>query len=442
MPIPTQRLFWLFAVGLLPAAVVAIARLMQWPWDGLGLVLGWDGLVAGLALADATTRRRPGLQVGRRCPDVLSIGRSNPVSLELSCTGAEPLPVTLWDDAAPDVVAEGMPVTLELLPGQALALKYHLRPGRRGHFALGMVWARWPTRFGLWHHQRQYAVQQDTKVYPDLQVLRTYDLWLREARDERATRATRMRGGESEFERLREYTQDDDVRRIDWKATARRRSLICREYQLERDQNVVFALDMGRWMTADSAGLPQFDRALNAALMLAHVASRAGDHTGLLAFDTEVRAWLPPLGGPGATRRLIRASFDLEPSLLEPDFRAGLVGLRRRLKKRSLVVLFTQVLDPVRKDELVPLLRALQPVHLPIVVMLRDENLEAILQPGVGDAPEALYVKGAAAAEVTDRERMAEDMRRAGAIVVHVKPSELTSEVVRRYLEVKSRRLL
>lgn len=442
MLIPTKRMFWLVAMGLPPAVFVAVARLMQLPWDGLQLLLGWDGLVAMLALADGLTRRHPGLRIRRNCPDVLSIGRSNPVSLDVTVSGSEPLLVSLHDDGAEHVLPEGTPTTLEIAPGKVVVLKYHLRPTRRGSFRLGQVWARWPTRLGLWQHQHRFEAQQDVCVYPDLQALRTYDLWLQQAKDERMTRATRQRGGESEFERLREYTQDDDVRRIDWKATARRRTLIAREYQLETDQNVVFCLDMGRWMTADSGGLPQFDRALNAALMLAHVASRAGDHTGLLAFDTQVRAWMPPQGGPGATRRLIRACFDLEPSLVEPNFRDGLVGLRRRLKKRSLVVLFTQVLDPARKDELVPLLRALQPVHLPIVVMLRDEGLDAILQPGVEDVPEALYVKGAAAAEVTDRERMAEEMRRAGAIVVHCKASELTSEVVRRYLEVKARRLL
>jgi len=442
MPVPTRRLFWLFAAGLVPAVLVALARLLHWPWDGLGALWAWDGAVAGLAAIDALSRRKLPLHVARRCPDVLSIGRSNPVALELSLSGGEGIAVSLTDDGAPPVPAEGMPVTVRVEPGRPLSLRYHLRPTRRGLWRIGAVWARWPTRLGLWQHQRRFAVEQDARVYPDLQSLRAYDLWLREARDERMTRATRQRGGESEFERLREYTQDDDVRRIDWKATARRPTVIAREYQLERDQNVVFALDLGRWMTADSGGLPQFDRALNAALMLAHVAARNGDQTGLLTFDSDVRTWLPPQGGPGATRRLIRASFDLEPSLAEPDFRAGLAGLRKRLKKRSLVVLFTQVLDGIRKDELVPLLRALQPVHLPVVVMLRDENLEAILQPGMPDSPDAPYVKGAAAHTVSERDRICEELRRAGAIVVHVRPAELTSAVVRRYLEIKARRLL
>lgn len=443
LPVPTFRLFVLACVGLLPALAVAIARMMRWPYDGLPALAVCDAALLAVALLDALSRRRVAVQVERRCPPVLSIGRSNPVRLELLLRSAEPLDVTVTDSGAERVLPEGLPATVPLCPQHPVALRYTLHPQARGAHRLGSVWLRWPSRLGLWQQQQQRRdLGQEVRVFPDLLALRTYDVWVCQARAERMTRATRQPGGESEFERLREYSQDDDVRRIDWKATARRRTVMARQFQLERDQNVVIALEMGRWMTADSDGLPQFDRALNAALMVAHVATKMGDHTGLLAFDSQVRAWLPPQGGPGAIRRLIRASYDLQPSLDEADFRAAVGHLRRRLPKRSLVLLFTQVLDPERADELRVLLRALRPVHLPVVVMLRDEGIEALAQPAENADVAEAYVKGAAAAHLLERERLVEGMRRAGALVIDCRPAELTSRAVQRYLEVKSRQML
>jgi uncharacterized protein (DUF58 family) len=213
----------------------------------------------------------------------------------------------------------------------------------------------------------------------------------------------------------------------------------------------VFALDLGRLMTAQARsgpdgepGLSHLDHALNATLMLSHVAMRAGDHVGLVAFDAKVRTFLPPEGGPRATRRIVQACYDLFPTLVEPDYRMVFTQLRQRLRKRSLVVLFTQVLDPATQKMLVPLVRSLSPTHLPLCILLRDASVEALLEPDGehADTELDLYTRGPAAAEVQWRERLAEDMRRAGALVLHVRPEELTGRLIQRYLEVKQRQWL
>ncbi len=446
LPIPTERLVALAVLGLVPAiaagAWALLAQDAQASLPAVSALIALDVAIGLVAAADALTRRRLAVEVARHCPPVLSIGRANLAQITVTSRIAEQLTVQIRDDAAHDVAVEGL-ADAALVPanGQTV-LRYALKPACRGERQLGTIWLRWPTRMGLWQHQRGWAVEQRVRVYPDLLALRTRQSWLAPGREATAARAQRKRGGQSEFERLREYNQDDDVRRIDWRATARRHALMVREYQLERDQRIVFALDMGRWMTAESCGIPIFDRALNAALWLGQLAVQAGDHVGLVAFDSQVRSWLAPVGGPGAMRRLVRSAFDLHASLVEPDYETGLTVVRTRLARRSLVVLFTQVLDPTRRDELVRVIRALQPQHLPVVVSLRDEALDGLATATAWDGPDALYLRGTAACHVLERERIAAELRQAGAIVVHERAENLNAGLVRRYLDIKVRQLL
>jgi uncharacterized protein (DUF58 family) len=204
---------------------------------------------------------------------------------------------------------------------------------------------RWKTPLGLWWRQVRVASRHPVRAYPDVQAVRTYELLARQSLENRLVRTVRLRGGENEFEALRDYQRDDEYRAIDWKATARRQKLITGEYQQECNQSVLCLLDCGRLMTAESLGLSQLDHALNAVLMLSHVATRAGDQVGLCAFDARVRAYLPPQGGRRAAQRVIAASYDIHAQIVETDFEAAYGFLSQRLRKRSLVVLFTQVVD-------------------------------------------------------------------------------------------------
>jgi uncharacterized protein (DUF58 family) len=258
-------------------------------------------------------------------------------------------------------------------------------------------------------------------------------------------RTVRLRGGENEFEALRDYQRDDDYRAIDWKATARRQKLITREYQQERNQSVLCMLDCGRLMTAETQGLSQLDRALNAVLMLSHVATRAGDQVGLLAFDTRVRAFLPPQGGRRAAQRVVAASYDIHAQIVETDFEAAYGYLSQRLRKRSLVVLFTEVIDEVSAKSVVRTVRSLGPRHLALVVLFRDETLDAMAEPRrtepdikVAD----LYQRAAAAEAILWRDRLVRDLQEAGALVLHVSPRKLTPSLINRYLHIKAQRLL
>ena len=322
-------------------------------------------------------------------------------------------------------------------------MTYHVRPGRRGLYELGDHHLRWKTPLGLWWRQVRVASRHPVRVYPDVQAVRTYELLARQSLENRLVRTVRLRGGENEFEALRDYQRDDDYRAIDWKATARRQKLITREYQQERNQSVLCMLDCGRLMTAESLGLSQLDHALNAVLMLSHVATRAGDQVGLCAFDTRVRAYLPPQGGRRAAQRVIAASYDIHAQIVETDFEAAYGFLSQRLRKRSLVVLFTQVVDDVSAKQVVRTVRGLGPRHLPLAVLFRDETLDRMAEPRQPlGKPAELYQRAAAAEAILWRDRLVRDLQEAGALVLHVSPRKLTLSLINRYLRIKAQRLL
>jgi uncharacterized protein (DUF58 family) len=469
--IPTTRFVLLAIVPLLFGAVTAVEPRFVWPMllVDLGLLL--------VAALDAFWGRAVVVQIEREPPRIFSVGRANLVRLHLHTSAQRPLQVQVNDDVAQGLIVEGLPKTVVLAEtprqgapqnaaasgmrpsmsamsavywavGQGASVRhalvtYKVRPSRRGLYTLGDHHLRWPTPLGLWWRQVRFPANHPVRVYPDVQAVRTYELLARQSLENRMVRTVRLRGGENEFEALRDYQRDDEFRAIDWKATARRQKLITREYQQERNQSVLCMLDCGRLMTAETLGLSQLDHALNAVLMLSHVATRAGDQVGLCAFDSRVRAYLVPQGGRRAAQRVVAASYDIHAQIVETDFEAAYGFLSQRLRKRSLVVLFTQVVDEVSARAVVRTVRSLGPRHLPLAVLFRDEALDQMAEPRTPPLkPAELFQRAAAAEAVLWRERLARDLHEAGALVLHVSPRKLTLNVINHYLRIKAQRLL
>ena len=286
--------------------------------------------------------------------------------------------------------------------------------------------------------------QEGVRVYPNLAPIRSYELLAREHRQAALVRASRLKGGETEFSRLRDYAQGDDYRAVDWKATARRGVLTSREYQLESDQNIMLLVDAGRLMTAEVGGITQFDHALSAALLLSYVAARGGDRVGISCFDSEVQRFVAPVGGPDATARLVRASFDVHPRLVEPSFRAALRTFDARVKQRCLVVLFTELFDETAVEEISSYLRQLRRKHLPLLVVLENPDLlRMAFDPQSSPSLEADLFRRSAAAELLAFRATAMDaLRKSGALVLESQANQLSTQVVNRYLELKAHRRL
>jgi uncharacterized protein (DUF58 family) len=433
--VPARSFILLLLVPLALGALTIVDRTLLVP------MLAADAGIALIAALDALLAYKPRIVVSREAPEVLSVGRQNRVRLSARSSASRRLLVRVTNDLFAEAEASGLPLELDVPAGRTVTADYQLEPRRRGAYRLGDLYARYQSPLGLWLRQLRFTASNPVRVYPDLKRIRTFELLARHNREYAFLRATRLKGGESEFERLREYSRDDEYRALDWKATARRQKLTSREYQLESNQNLIFMLEAGRLMTAEVGGLSHFDHALNASLMLAHVALRGGDRVGLVGFDDALRAFVAPAAGPSAGRRLIQASYGLHPRLVEPDYDAAFEQVALRVRKRSLVILFTQVVDEVLAALIVRRTRALLRRHLPLVVMFRDSDVERLLEPrGGGDLE--LYTRGAAAELLRWRESVLKDLRRAGALVLDVAPTELTGSLINRYLEIKARQLL
>ena len=426
-------------LALLVPTALALATALE---PGLLLfVLLIDAALLLVFLFDLAFVRGQDVTVVRKVTHTLSLARPVTVSLEVQNRARRRLQVTIADALFSAAETDGAPVTMSVDAGKTRHSGYRLRALERGMQVIGDHHVRYNSPIGFWTRQFVVPAQDVLRVYPDVQAVRHYEMLARQNRDHFASRLTRMRGGDTEFERLRDYLPDDEFKKVDWKATARRRKLTVREYQLEKNQNVVFMLDCGRTMTATWDGLTALDYALNAVLMLSHVAVRRGDQVGMIAFDEKVTRLVKPRGGVSASNHLIQSSYDLFPKMVEPDYETAFKTLRRHIRKRTLVVFISHALDDVTAKRFRRLTRELLPRHLPLCVLLKDANVEAKANT-LATGNEEVCVQAAAAEILLWRDRVKTEMERSGVLVLDTLHKHLTGALVSRYLEVKAAGLI
>src|SRR5262245_36975129 len=355
-----------------------------------------DGVILLLAAVDLLFIRKAGVEVIREVPETLSLARPVTVTLEVKNRLRRKLKLQINEALFAHAEAEGLPVTLDIGPGVVRRAAYRLRAMERGTQVLGEHYVRYSSSAGFWTRQVKIPAETKIRVFPDVQAVRHYEMLARQDRDHRTSRLVRMRGGDTEFERLRDYLPDDEFRRIDWRSTARRRKLTVREFQLEKNQNIVFLVDCGRMMTATWDDLTALDYALNAVLMLSHVAIRRGDQVGLIAFDEKVTRLIKPQAGISASNRIIQGTFDLFPKMVESDYEGAFRALKMHVKKRTLVVFISHVIDELTSRRIQVLTRDLLSQHLPLCALLKDREVEASAYE-LGSNEEAGCVQGATA---------------------------------------------
>lgn len=426
------------ATGLLVLAVMAAA----WPavaplWKIVGAAL------AALALLDlALAFRLPAPALERRMPGTLPIGVWTTVRLRFRNRVPLARRVRIFDDLPAALEHRGLPRELQVPPGGALELRYRLRPTARGRYAVGKAHLEIRSPFGFWWRSQRIGEAQELRVYPNFAAVKKYALLhVGHRLAMLGVHQRRRRGEGSEFHQLREFREGDSLRQIDWKATSRVRRLISREYQDERDQQVLLLLDCGRRMRAledadDEGGLAlaHFDHVLNAALLLAYVALREGDAVGLLSFAGEDR-WLPPRKGPAALNALLEGLFDLQPTGSATDYLAAAQGCLARHRKRSLVVLLTDLRD--EDDEtLVPALKLLHRRHRVLLASLRERELDDVLAGPVKEFESAL-LHGATHQYLGQRRLTFERLAAQGVRGLDLRPEQLPMALVNRYFELK-----
>lgn len=431
-----------------PAPALLVA-LVAWGVAGAAASLGWlppaawtaaGAGLALLALVDlAALWRLPVPDVSRHVPEALALGVEREVRLELE-PGARRVRVDVHDLHPGGWEVHGLPRTLALAPGMVSAFGYRVRPGERGDFGFDGVQLRLHSPLRLWRRRCLAGSAQAVRVFPDFAPLSKFAL----VSAERASRMMgahirRRRGEGTDFHQMREYRVGDSLRQIDWKATSRARKLISREYQDERNQQLIVVLDTGRRMLARDEGLAHFDHALDASLLVAWLALRRGDAVGLLATGGE-RRWVPPRRGMAALDGLLRASYDLQPEPVATDYLAAATELAMRQRRRGLLMLVTNLRDEDLEDVLAAV-RMLQRRHLVVVASLRERVLDEVLEQDVSDLAGAVRA-GATARYLAERAAAHDALRRHRVAVLDVTAEQLPGALVERYLAIKREGLL
>ena len=276
------------------------------------------------------------------------------------------------------------------------------------------------------------------RVYPPFRSREEAELRIDRARIlEVGLRSAKGRGAGTDFDQLREYGPDDDHRRMDWAATARTGRPIVRTYRAERNQVVILLLDAGRTMAGQVAGVPRLEHAMDAAMCVTAVATRLGDRTGLVAFDRAVRAVVPPAAGRQQLGRVTEAMYDLEPQLVEGDVRAAFAAAVTRFRRRSMLVLLTDLVEQSVGELLLPALPLVARNHLVLVGAVQDPEVWAWAS-GPADDVEAAYRKAAAASALSTRARATARLRAAGVTVVDASPGKLAPMLTDAYLDAKA----
>jgi uncharacterized protein (DUF58 family) len=256
-----------------------------------------------------------------------------------------------------------------------------------------------------------------------------------------AHRRTSWRGEGRDFESLREYVPGDELRHISWSASARRGKLTTRQYQIERDQTILIALDAGRLMTARIENETKFDTAVHAALAMMSAAQRGGDNAGIAVFGRRVTAYVPPSRGHEQIEAVLEALHAVEPELIEPSYTRAFEYIAANCKRRALVVVLTDLVDEEGSRELLASLKLLKPRHLPLVATIGDRDLRA----AVTDAPATLrelFTQSVAEEIMLQREAALRLVERQGGLALDVTAATLAPALLETYIRVKERGLL
>lgn len=435
----SQKLYVLLLLTMIPLAAAA-----QWPeLSRLGFT--FDLLILLALVIDYQITEKPSLiQASREVEERLSIGRENEVVISIAYQGAVPLKCLVKDDSPQDIQKEEAVFELLLKPGSTTKISYRLLPLRRGLYEFGRINIRYLSKLGLFWREKRVEAQSPAKVFSDLKALQELSVKLSHS-SELGELHKKKRGQGTDFASLREYTDGDDAKAIDWRATARRDRPVLRTYEAEQEQRLLILVDAGRMMVSELDGLTRFDRALNAALCLALTGLSHNDQVGLGIFADKPLLYLPPKRGKSYMHRILEASFAVEPRMVEPDYAGILAYFAQAQKGRSLMVVLTDLTDPTGSQALLSGLANLSPRHLPFCVTLKDKEVLRLATEKLDESKlnkgtlSALYQKAVALDLTNQRELALSTLTRRGCLVLDATPQELSDRLVDRYLEVKAR---
>jgi len=434
----TKLFYLLIVLGLIPLAFSAGRPALRW------LVLAYDLALLLLVFIDARRSRLPaGVRITREFSGRFAVGAETEVHIQVQNPTARSILLKVKDEYPPQMKLSGMrEARLPVAAQTSARLIYGLTPPKRGRFEFGLTAVRFKSGLGLAWCDLRLGEPTMVKVYPNLRRAREAELKALGARALVSShRKASWRGEGREFESMRDYVRGDELRHISWTATARRGKLTTRQYQIERDQTILIALDSGRLMTARIEQETKLDSAVHAALALMSAAARSGDNAGLVVFGRRIKSYLPPSRGRDHMDAALEALHGIEPEMIEPSYARAFEFIAANSKRRSLVVLLTDLVDEEGSKELLTSLRLLRPRHLPLVVTIADRDLKGVVR----DTPTTvrdLFTQSVAEEILHQREAALRLVESQGGLALDVTAVALAPALLQTYMRVKERGLL
>src|SRR5438067_3373006 len=434
-----SKLFYvLLAIGFVPLSLAWGRPQLAWA------ALAYDVALLIVAIIDARTSPLPeGVTFTREFGGRFAVGAETEMRVTVVNSRPRPLSIKVKDEYPPQIKLIGeREARMHVRAQTSATLIYELRPPKRGRFEFGQIAVRYLSRIGLVWCQTRVGEPVAVKVYPNMRRAREAELKAIGARSLVAShRKASWRGEGREFESLRDYVRGDELRHIAWTATARRGKITTRQYQIERDQTIVIALDAGRLMTARIERETKLDLAIHAALALMSAAARGGDNAGLVVFGRHIKTYIPPKRGIEHIEATLAALHAIEPEMIEPSYARAFQFIAANCKRRALVVVLTDLVDEEGSRELLTSLKLLRPRHLPLVVTIGDRDLKAVVRDAPADAHD-LFTQSVAEEIIHQREAALRLVESQGGLALDVTATALTPALLETYLRVKERGLL
>jgi len=434
-----SKIFYaLLAVGLVPLSLSWNRPMLRW------LAFTYDLFLIAIAVFDALNSKFPSrVVIERHFGSRFAVGAETEVRIEIANHTPRDLSLVVKDEYPPQMKLGGpREARLNVEAQTAGSFAYSLTPPKRGRFEFGLIAVRFLSRWHLVWKQTRVGEPNAVKVYPNMRRAREAELKALGARSfVAARRKSQWRGEGRDFESLRDYVRGDEMRHISWTATARRGKLVTRQYQMERDQTILIALDAGRLMTARIGNETKLDSAVHAALALMSAAARAGDNAGLLVFGRRIQAYLPPKRGAEHLDAALEALYAVEPEMIEPSYSRAFEFVSANSTRRSLVVIITDLVDEEGSSELLSSLKLLRPRHLPLVVTIADRDLKAVVRESPENERE-MFTQAVAEEIMYLREAALRLVESQGGLALDVTAAVLAPKLLETYLRVKERGLL
>ncbi len=407
--------------------------------------VGRAGLLAlGFCLLADTVllfRQKNGLKAQRDAPEKLSNGDDNPIGIALQNEYPFPLRLRIIDEVPLQFQVRNMDLRVNMSVRESKQIRYTLRPVKRGEYSFGALNIYVSGIFGLVRRRYIFDQGQAVPVYPSYLQMRQYELLaISDRLTEMGIKKIRKIGQNREFEQIKEYVQGDDIRTINWQATARRNNLMVNHYQDEKSQNVYSVIDKGRVMKTPFEGMSLVDYAINASLVISNIAILKEDKAGIITFNHKIGTVLPASRSNLQMKSILEVLYNQRTNFKESDYELLYGRIRRAISQRSLILLYTNFETLSGLERQLPYLVRIAKNHLLVVVFFENTELKELLEKPANNT-EDVYLQTVAQKFAYEKRQIVKVLQQHGIHAILTAPQKLTVNTINKYLELKARGL-